>query len=68
MVQIELGSFVLKFKNLWRSGRNATLSAKYNAGKAKVHLNVELGNAPPMVSHSYLSRSRDGPARQRHHY
>ena len=42
MAQTELDSFVLKFKNLWRSERNASLSIK----KSDVHLSVELGDAP----------------------
>ena len=52
-------------QNLWRSGRNASLSLKSNGGKAEVHLSVELGDAPPVASHGYFQQSRDGPSRQR---
>ena len=39
---LEIDSFVLKFKNLWKSGRNANLTTNSNAGKADVVLSVEL--------------------------
>jgi hypothetical protein len=65
MAQAEIDSFILKFKNLLISGRNATLVIKSNAGKAEVSLNVELGQVlPPHVQHQH-QRSRDGPSRQR---
>ena len=35
-----------------------------NAGKAEVHLSVELGDAPPVASHGYFQRFRDLQARQ----
>ena len=38
----ELDSFVFKFKNLCKSGRNANLINKHNSGKTEVHLSVEL--------------------------
>ena len=34
MAQIELDSYVLKFKNLWKSGGNASLSIKSNDEEA----------------------------------
>ena len=43
MAKAEIDSFILKFKNLLISGRNATLVIKSNAGKAEVSLNVDLG-------------------------
>ena len=65
MAKAEIDSFILKFKNLLISGRNATLVIKSNAGKAEVSLNVELGQVlPPHVQHQH-QRSRDGPSRQR---
>ena len=65
MAKAEIYSFILKFKNLLISGRNATLVIKSNAGKAEVSLNVELGQVlPPHVQHQH-HRSRDGPSRQR---
>ena len=55
MAKAEIDSFILIFKNLLISGRNATLVIKSNAGKAEVSLNVELGQVlPPHV----------GPSRQ----
>ena len=30
-----------------------------------MQLSVELGDAPPVISHGNFPRSRDGPARQR---
>ena len=33
-----MDSFIIKFKNLWKSGRNANLTIKSNAGKAEVFL------------------------------
>ena len=64
----ELDSFVVKFKNLWSSGRNASLLIKSVAGKAEVKLELELGDAPavlPSMHELQQRRSRYGPARQR---
>ena len=58
MAHKELDSFILKFKNLWQAGRNATLSFKSIDGRAEAHLSVELGDAPA------IQRSRNGPSRQ----
>ena len=62
----EMDSFNLKFKNLWKSGRNANLTIKSTSGKAKVILSVELDE--PAV-HAHLQHhhhpARNGPARQR---
>jgi hypothetical protein len=65
MAQAEIDSFILKFKNLLLSGRNATLVMKSNAGKAEVSLNVDLGHVPPLPVQHQEHRSRDGPSRQR---
>ena len=65
MAKAEIDSFILKFKNLLLSGRNATLVIKSNAGKAEVSLNVELGLVPPPPALHQYHRSRDGPSRQR---
>ena len=60
----EIDSFIGKFKHLWYSGRSASLLINSEAGKAKVTLSVELGDAPHPPAHSQ-QRSRNGPARQR---
>ena len=69
MADQELNSFILKFKNLWKSGRNANLTIKSIAGKAHVSLNVELDDNPADLDqhqHGKLRNgSRNGPARQR---
>ena len=67
MAMSEIDSFVVKFKNLWHSGRNATLTIKSKAGKAEVTLQAELGDAPhpPAQLPNHHRVSRNGPARQR---
>ena len=65
MAKAEIDSFILKFKNLLLSGRNATLVLKSNAGNAEVSLNVDLGQVPPLPAQHVHQRSRDGPSRQR---
>ena len=65
MARAEIDSFILKFKNLLLSGRNATLVLKSNAGNAEVSLNVDLGQVPPPPAQPVHHRSRDGPSRQR---
>ena len=42
--KVELQSFVSKFNHLWRSGFQAELHLKCNAGEAFVNLNVGLGH------------------------
>ena len=69
MANQEINSFILKFKNLWRAGKNANLTIKSLAGKAHVSLNVELDDNPADLDqhqHGKLRNgSRNGPARQR---
>ena len=60
-----LHSFILKFKNLLLSGKNATLLIKSNSGNAEVSLSVELGEIPPPPDQQHCHRSRNGPSRQR---
>ena len=43
MADPELDSFVFKFKNLWRSGLQATLNVNTRDGLAWVQLEVGLG-------------------------
>ena len=64
MARDEIDSFIVKFKGLLLSGRNATLVIKSNAGKAEVSLNVVLGDVPPPPD-QHLRQSRNGPSRQR---
>ena len=59
----EIDSFILKFKNLLLSGRNATLVLKSNAGNAEVSLNVDIGQVPPPPALHVYQWSRDGPSR-----
>ena len=66
MAKAEIDSFILKFKNILLSGRNATLVLKSNAGSAEVSLNVDLAQVPPPPAQHIHHRSRDGPSRQRH--
>ena len=49
----ELDIFGGKFKYLWYSGKSNSLTRKSEAGKAKVKLSVEAGEAPhpPALSH-----------------
>ena len=64
MARDEIDSFIVKFKGLLLSGRNATLVIKSNAGKAEVSLNVVLGDVTPPPD-QHLRQSRNGPSRQR---
>ena len=68
MDSLEIDSFVMKFKNLWRAGRNASLTIKANAGKALVNLSVELEHHADCDHPQHVNLhngSRNGPARQR---
>jgi hypothetical protein len=66
MARTEIDSFIVKFKSLLLSGRNATLEIKSNAGKAEVNLRVELGDVScPPAQHPHQRWPRNGPARQR---
>ena len=65
MAREEIDSFILKFKSLLLSGRNASLVIKCDAGKAEVSLNVHLDHIPPPPVQVQQQRSRNGPSRQR---
>ena len=59
-----------KFKNLWRSGQDATLNLKSKAGNAWVELRVELGHPldlppPPFHKDIQLSNSHDRRRKRR---
>ena len=62
----EQDSFVFKFKNLWKSGKNASLTIESNAGKVSVALRVDDLCAPHPHHHVQQERrSRNGAAQQR---
>ena len=65
MAQWELDSFYVKFKNLLRSEKDATLTLKAEAGRAFVTLTLDLGHV--LSEHEQLQPRgpRNGPARQR---
>ena len=63
---LQLNSFVSKFLNLWQSGCDASLHVETHAGKAKIHLQVGLGQAPPPPSAPPPHHGRvPGPSRKR---
>ena len=66
MANIEIDSFVRKFKTLCQHGRSANLTLSFIAGKASLHLHVDLGvlgqESPPHLS---SKPTRNGPARLR---
>jgi hypothetical protein len=64
MALSEIDSFVLKFKNLLHSEKDAKLSFKSEAGKVEVVLSVELGHVQfaPIPPQRY---PRNSPSRQR---
>ena len=61
----ELNSFVTKFLNLWQSGCDASLQLKTRGGKAKITLQLGLGEAPPPPFSTPPPRCVPGPSRQR---
>ena len=65
----ELDSFILKFRQLWKSGHNARLEVETKAGKANVALHLQLGSEPGLdLGHgqrSQFTRTRHSPARER---
>ena len=65
MVQSELDSFYVKFKNLLRAEKDATLTIKSEAGRASITLSVDLGHvlSEPGLPHQH--RPWNGPSRQR---
>ena len=66
MAQSELDGFYVKFKNLLRSEKDATLTIKSESGRTVVTLSVDLGHvlSEPGLHH-YHHQPRNGPARQR---
>ena len=64
MVQFELDSFYVKFKNLLRAEKDATLTLKSEAGRAVITLSVDLGHVLSEPGHQQ-HLPRNGPSRQR---
>jgi hypothetical protein len=65
MVQSELDSFYVKFKNLLRAEKDATLTLKIEAGRAFVTLSLDLGHVLSEQDLSPRGGPRNGPARIR---
>ena len=65
MVQWELDSFYLKFKNLLRSEKDATLTLKAEAGRAFVTLSLDIGQVHSEHGQLQPHGPRNGPARLR---
>ena len=67
MADSEINSFVRKFKALCQLGRSAKLTLSSNAGKATLHLQVDLGvlSQEPPPLHPPPKEARNGPARLR---
>ena len=65
--KMEIDSFILKFKRLLLSGRNATLVIQFNAGKAEINLKVELEDVSHHPHHEHHLRRwpRNGSSRER---
>jgi len=71
-VEAELNTFIVKFKQLWKSGLTAHLDLDSSNGKAWVGLRLHLGDAPGPDHHSggghpvkTHDKSRNSPAKQR---
>ena len=66
MALSELDTFVLKFKQLWKSGQDAHLDLESHAGKAWVGLRLRLGEEPgPSQKPSKLPKATSSPSRDR---
>ena len=65
--EYELNTFIVKFKQLWKSVLNAHLDLDTSAGKAWVGLRLHLGDAPlvPQHHHQDTQNYKDSPARER---
>ena len=58
MASAEINSFIKKFLELWKTGKDATFSLKTHAGEASVSLHLELGsyNADEVKEQPYHSK------------
>ena len=62
----ELLSFITKFRNLWHTGKHATLTSECNAGKASLTLHLQLQPLHQQQPHPDLPYPRRvGPSRLR---
>ena len=65
MVQWELDSFYVKFKNLLHAEKDATLTLKSEAGRASISLSLDLGHVHSEHGQLPSSRNRNGlPGRE----
>ena len=64
MVQFELDSFFIKFMNLLKAEKDATLSLKSEGGRAFVSLSLDLGHVLSEQG-QFPPGARNGPARIR---
>ena len=66
----EISSFIFKFQNLCRAGKDAKLSLTSKNGKTIVNLNLHIGSLPPLLpgphpQHVPPQKHRNGPSRER---
>ena len=61
----EVNSFVGKFVNLWKAGRDASLQLETHAGQACVVLRVGLGEHPHQQPHKKVSPARERRRKRR---
>ena len=61
----EINSFVGKFTNLWKSGRDASLQFEAHAGQACVVLRLGLGEHPDRVFQEKQFKKKVSPCQQR---
>ena len=65
MAASELHSFMIKFLNLWKSGKEANLNVESRAGHIYVNLKADLGSQQSPQEHPPRSHHRPGPSRVR---
>ena len=66
-VDLEINSFVTKFQQLWKAGRDAHMDFETHAGKAWVNLRLGLGEYPSdsIVKQHHLKRLSPSRLRRR---
>ena len=70
MAEIEIDSFVRKFKLLWAAGHDAVLSLDSKLGAIHIDLNCKIGRivpppATPLMNDGFTLNKRMSPSRQR---
>ena len=63
-----ISSFIFKFQNLCRAGKDAKLSFTSKNGKTNVNLNLQIGSFPPLPEphpQHVPEKRRNGPSRER---